>query len=75
MAEDLLHGAEIGAMIEEMGGHGVAEHVRVGAGDIRCVFECLRDDMIDHAGCDAVTIFEEEEGVGISGSTTPQPPP
>lgn len=61
VSEHGLDGAEVGAVFEHVGGHGVAGEMAVAVGDA-CVAEVFGDDASDVCGADRCAVACEEQG-------------
>jgi len=64
VAQDFLDGPEIGPVVEQVGRHRVAQHMRMSAANVRGGFEGIRDDMVDHSWSEPLAVFEEEKRLG-----------
>ena len=65
VAEQLLHGAQVGAGVEEVRGEGVAQRVDAEAGVLVDLLEEARDGLLHGAHADALAGAREEHGVAI----------
>lgn len=65
MTQDILDGSQVSSTIEQVGRTGMTQHVGMGSRHIRCVFEGLFHDVVDHARRESLTVLKSEERIGF----------